>query len=298
MKPSRNNPVKMIKKKYTSGRPGNVLKAEYFYYDTAPNYNKELAIVCGGYEKCAPDFEINRSNYPYFFVKYTVRGKGFLEINKKTLPLRPGVLTGFEPGTPHRYRSDPSDPMEHIFVTFVGTDALRLFRKSLLSQRHYIEATDPEDWLKLCRKILDVGLQKSAFSQEICCSYLRILLLEEVNSHVGINAKPSIAMTTYQKCKRYINDNFSFIQSPADVAAECEVDVRYLASLFKKYDHTSAGHYIMSLKLNKAANLLLTTDDKIKVIAEKVGFCDPYHFSKNFKQFHGRSPNHFRNEHM
>lgn len=54
----------------------------------------------------------------------------------------------------------------------------------------------------------------------------------------------------------------------------------------------------MGPKLNKAANLLLTTEDKVKEIADQVGFDDPCHFSKNFKQFHGLSPNLYPKAHM
>lgn len=289
---------KKIKKKYTSGIPGHVLDAEYFYYDTAPHENQELAIVCGGYEKCAPDFDINRNKYPYFFVKYTLRGKGVLEINNQVLPLKPGVLTGFESGTPHHYRADAADPMEHIFITFIGGQAGRLFRKSDLGQRHYLETADRQGMLKICQKILATGLQKPPFSQELCCSYLRILLLEEASLLPRIGKNVSISMNTYRNCKGYIDSNFSSILSPYEVAEQCGINVRYMAALFKKHDRISPSHYIMRLKLNKAANLLLTTHLKIKDIAEQVGFYDPYHFSKNFKQFHGRSPNSYRLEHM
>jgi len=152
--------------------------------------------------------------------------------------------------------------------------------------------------LESCQKILNIGLQKPVFSQEICCSYLRILLLEQAASPSNPTAYISISMSTYQKCKRYIDSNFSAIQSPGEVANKCNIDVRYMASLFKKYGHISPIHYIMRLKLNKAANLLLTTDFKIKDIANHVGFYDPYHFSKNFKRFHGRSPNTYRSHHI
>ena len=287
-----------INRKYTSGMPGNVMDAEYFYYDTAPDYNHDLAIICGGYEKCAPDFDINRSNYPYYFVKYTIRGKGTLDINAQTIQLRPGILTGFESGTAHHYKADPIDPMEHIFITFVGRRATELFTKSTLRQKHFIETADANSMQKLCHKILDIGLQKPPFSQEICCHYLCILLIEMAVSCANSTTQLSLSMRTYQKCKAYIDAHFSWIQTPGEVAEQCDIDVRYMASLFKKHCHTSPSQYIMALKLNKAANLLLTTDDKIKEIAEQVGFLDPYHFSKNFKQFHGKSPNHYRKQHM
>ena len=289
---------KKIKEKYTSGTPGNVVDADYFYYDTVPSEFREMAIVCGGYEKCAIDFDINRNNYPYYFIKYTLKGKGTLEINNQVLSLKPGVLTGFEPGTAHHYTTDAANPMEHIFITFIGSEAGDLFQKSTLGQQHYIEASDTEGMLRICQKILNTGLYKPVFSQEICCSYLRILLLEQAASLSNPTTNVSISMSTYQKCRRYIDLHFSAIQSSGEVAEKCDIDVRYMASLFKKYAHITPSHYIMCLKLNKAANLLLTTDFKIKDISYHVGFYDPYHFSKNFKQFHGRSPNKYRSDHM
>ncbi|HOK95587.1 MAG TPA: AraC family transcriptional regulator [Anaerohalosphaeraceae bacterium] len=287
-----------IKEKYVSGKPGRVLEATYFYYDTAPTYNKDLAIVCGGYEKCAPDFDINRSNYPYCFVKYTVGGRGILDINGQHLPLRAGTLTGFQPGTAHRYTADPADPMEHIFVTFVGRQAHQLFHKSMLGRRHFINDADGQPMLKTVQKILQTGLQKPPFSQEICCHYLCILMLDWAVSCANVVTQLSQSMRTYQQCKTYIDMHFSALRSAGQAAEDCQIDVRYMAALFKKYCHIPPSRYIMGLKLNKAANLLLTTDLKIRQIAEHVGFDDPYHFTKNFKQFHGRSPKRYRQEHM
>lgn len=288
----------VIKKKYTSGKPGKVLDAEYFYYDTAPDYKKELAIVAGGFEKCAPDYEINRSNYPYYFIKYTIRGKGILEIDSQQVPLRPGILTGFEPGTAHHFIADPKDPMEHFFITFLGTQAHDLFRKSKLHEKHFIEAPDQKEMLSIFQKIVNLGLQKPEHSLEICINYLQILMLEQTSSVRQINTTNTISMNTYSQCKRIIDLNFSTIHSPNQVARECGIDVRYMASLFKKYCHIPPSQYIMRLKLNKAANLLLTTDSRIKEISYLVGFDSPYHFSKNFKKFHGLSPDHYRDKHM
>ncbi len=287
-----------IRKMYTTEFPGHVADADYFYYDTAPGDHKELAIVCGGYEKCAPDFDINRSNYPYYFIKYTVKGKGTLQIGSQTFPLKPGILTGFKPGTAHRYKADPENPMEHIFITFAGDESGNLLEKSTLAARHFIETAHPDKTLGLFNKILHTGHEKPEFSQEICCAYLRVILLEQAASLIHSNAYFSISAKTHQDCKKYIDAHFSSIKSPRQVADKCGIDVRYLSALFKRYSHVSPSQYLMGLKLNKAANLLLTTDLAIKNVAFQVGFEDPYHFSKNFKKFHGRSPNNYRRDHM
>ncbi|MEN8127218.1 MAG: AraC family transcriptional regulator [Planctomycetota bacterium] len=287
-----------IKKKYTTGTPGKVVNADYFYYDTAPGDAKGLAIVCGGYEKCAPDFDINRNTYPYFFIKYTLSGEGTLEINSQTLPLRSGILTGFEPGTAHHYKSDPNNPMEHIFVTFIGNQAANLFRKSTLATKHFIEVANQDKTLDLFNQILQAGHEKPSFSQEICCAYLQILLLEQSSSSIQPITSSAISMETYQKCKKYIDTHFSSVKSPGNVADKCGIDVRYMSTLFKKHCYIPPGQYLTRLKFNKAANLLLTTGLTVKEIAFQVGFEDPYHFSKNFKKFHGYSPRLYRIKHM
>ena len=285
---------KKIKQKYTQGTPGHVLSAEYFYFDTAPNYDKELAIVCGGYEKCAPDYEIDRNDYPYYFMKCTTKGKGTLIINSNSYQLKAGVISGFGPGIPHHYIADPTDSMEHIFITFVGTSARELLESSLLANKGILEPTNPPETVETIEKIFNIGLEKKPYSQQICCSYLRILLLMQASNVSNYQKEFSISLSTYLKCKSYIDRNFSQLNSPQQVAQALGLNIRYIANLFKKYSDITPHQYIMRLKLNKAANLLLSTTFSIKEIADLVGFDDPYHFSRNFKKFHGISPLHYR----
>ena len=291
-------PTKAIKKKHVSGTPGKVLQAEYFYYDTSPKFNKRLAIVCGGIEQCSPEYDVNRSNYPYYFAKYTIEGKGTLEINEKTIYLKPGILTGFEPGTAHHYHADANDPMKHIFVTFMGNQASELFCKSTLAKEHFIDVANFEETFSYFQKILQTGLKRPEYSQELCCNYLRILLLEQASGLFLTKKNISVSMSTYQECKKFIDNHFSTIKSPNEVAETCNINVRYMSSLFKRHGQIPPSQYLMRLKLNKAAYLLLTTDLSVKEVAFEIGFEDQYHFSKNFKQFHRMAPLNYRKEHM
>lgn len=294
---SRSN-QKIIKKEYTQGTPGHVLDADYFYYDTVPNASHDLAIICGGYEKCAPNFEIRRSNYPCYFIKYTLKGKGKLIINSGTYDLKPNVLSGFCPGVAHHYISDPNDPMEHIFVTFMGREASVLLKQSTLTDSGILEPLQPSVTLDIIENILNIGLEKKIYSQELCCHYLKILLLRQASDKKSLPQHCSTSMSTYLKCKNYIDRNFSSLSSPSQVANYFGLNVRYLANLFKHHGDVTPHEYIMRLKLNKAANLLLTSTLTVKDIGEQVGFIDPYHFSRNFKKFHSYSPQHYREAHI
>ena len=46
--------------------------------------------------------------------------------------------------------------------------------------------------------------------------------------------------------------------------------------------------------MDQAVELLLTTDDKTYIIAEKVGDSDPNYFSYAFKKKYGMSPSKYR----
>ncbi len=293
----KDNSAKIIKDQYAQNPRGKVLDARYFYYDTSPDYNRDLAIVCGGYEKCASNFDINRSTYPYYFVKYTTRGKGRLEINSRRIELTAGSVSGFCPGTAHHYRADGQEPMEHIFVTFVGAEAERLLRAGSLYEAGAVRPLKSAEVLGVFEKIFDAGIEKGRYSQEICCNYLRILFLLLGQDSGQLKRNYSQSMATYFECKKYIDDNFSQLSSSQEVAEHCAINSRYMSSLFKRYCHTSPHEYVMRLKLNKAANLLLTSSLSVKEIAYQVGFEDPYHFSRNFKKIHSLPPREYRDFH-
>jgi AraC-like DNA-binding protein len=286
----------LLKKDYELLAEGHVLDAQYFYFETHPDYDRELAIVFGGYERCACDFEIRRRTYPYYVLEYGIRGNCTLKISVTSHIIKNGVIAGFAPGNPHHYRCDPNSPLEHYWLAFVGTKAKELFEKGTLLSKGSVRGSP--NTMQLMQAIITHGIQKMPYAQEICSSFLRILLLSLPNNPDPEQQLTSTATASYQTCRRYIDENFSYITSPSQVADACGINVRYMSRLFKKYNTITPQEYITRLKLNKAVNLLLTSDLPVCKIALAVGFEDPYHFSRNFKQFHDTAPNHYRQMHM
>ena len=282
----------VLTKDYELLAEGHILQSRYFYFDTHPEYEREFAIVFGGYEKCALDFEIRRRTYPYYVIEYGISGKCTLTINTASHVLQNGFVAGFAPGSPHHYKCDSNRPFEHYWVAFVGTKADTLFEKSTLLTKG-MAAGSPQT-TQLMEAIIANGLQKSQYAQEICDSYLRILLLSLCAGQDSPQQFISAAAASYHRCQSYIDNNFSHIATPSQAADACEINVRYMSRLFKKYNTVTPQEYIMRLKLNKAVNLLLTSGMAVCKIARAVGFEDPYHFSRNFKQVHKLSPSNFR----
>lgn len=68
----------------------------------------------------------------------------------------------------------------------------------------------------------------------------------------------------------------------------------YFSSAFKEYTGMSFIQYIKKLRLAKAKELLEISNDKVYEISAKVGFENPKHFNKLFREAEGISPLEYR----
>jgi AraC-like DNA-binding protein len=276
-----------IKKEYAEGKPGHILEAKYFYFDNQDSINPELSILCGGFEKCAPDFQINRSKFPFFAILFISNGRGTFQINNKQFPISYGSLIAFSPGQKYQFQTDPKSPMEQLFVIFKGSNAKELLDKSGLETKGAIKVNDPEAVLNIFRQIVRNGLNHTDNAHSVCCCYLKAIFLEQADAQIATLSTENIAFENYAKCKTYLENNFAKIHSSKQLAELCGLNIRYIARLFKKYCNTRPYEYLLNLKMNKAANLLLTSNLNIKEISAATGIDDQYHFSRIFKKkFH------------
>lgn len=82
------------------------------------------------------------------------------------------------------------------------------------------------------------------------------------------------------------NPNFGV----AELAAQLFMTRVHLFRKLKELTGKAPTTYIREFRLAIGMELLLTTDKPIKQIAYEIGFKDPAHFSKAFKELYGMSP--------
>ncbi|QEM81189.1 helix-turn-helix domain-containing protein [Halomonas binhaiensis] len=78
------------------------------------------------------------------------------------------------------------------------------------------------------------------------------------------------------------------------LAEHCALSRNRFGELFKMTLGVTPKQYIDQQRLNRAMSLLVHSDQAIAEIAARLGFCDPYHFSKRFKQLTGETPSRYR----
>lgn len=79
------------------------------------------------------------------------------------------------------------------------------------------------------------------------------------------------------------------------ISETLQVHPAYLSREFSKYfDDLSFGDYIRKLRIDKAVQLLSTTDHSLTEVAYLTGFSDQSHFTRIFKKFTGKSPSGYK----
>ncbi|WP_027631953.1 helix-turn-helix domain-containing protein [Clostridium hydrogeniformans] len=100
--------------------------------------------------------------------------------------------------------------------------------------------------------------------------------------------------TLFKQVSEYIHEYYMDTLTIRNLAELHGVNENRLFYVFSKYAGMGAGDYLMIHRLNRAKELLVTSNIPVISIAKSVGYHDPYHFSKRFKKQFGDSPSKFR----
>lgn len=157
----------------------------------------------------------------------------------------------------------------------------------------HLYITNAEHCLELINKILNEFSFQKIYYREKSSAQLKSLLVE-LYRH-SIPGTPSSA-TTISEIMDYIKHNYDKPLTNETLSSMSGYHEYHLNRLFMKHAGTSVHKYILSIRINEAKKLLLTTEHSLTSIAEKVGFNSNTHFSSYFKQVMGISPLKFRKQ--
>lgn len=88
----------------------------------------------------------------------------------------------------------------------------------------------------------------------------------------------------------FLHKNYNRVFSLDDVASFCSVSASHLRKIFKEQTGKTVMEYREEIRINRAKDLLKSGVFKIKEVSEELGYCDVYHFSKNFKRYTSFTP--------
>lgn len=269
-----------------------VLDPSYYFLNLTLPADQELAVTCGGVERCRPDYEVNRARFRYHSIEFVVAGRGEVRLDGRTHPLRPGVAFAYGPRTSHYIRTHPDDPMTKYFVDFGGRRASAWLRGGALA-RGPIQVSDPGRIRDLFDELARSVRGGGRLAPEVTRLLLELIGLRIEELAVSGAAGPGRAMDSYQRCCRALDANPLAVRTPRALARACNLAPAYVCRLFRRFGHTTPHQALQRRRMLFAAELLQQGPLLVKEVAARLGFDDPFHFSRSFKRAHGVSPRQF-----
>lgn len=120
--------------------------------------------------------------------------------------------------------------------------------------------------------------------------FISLLKRCSLRKHPSIKKNPKI-----EKVISFIEENFTKDITLPDIAKKSFLSTSHLSHLFKRETGLSIKQYILQRRIMEAKKLLMDNyDEKISVIAKKVGFSDFQLFNRAFKKITGLTPAGYR----
>lgn len=284
-----------VPRKVRTLKPANfiskqVVVSSVFFLDEG---NSDFQVRCGGFERCQPDYRIDRNDFPWYVMEFVDDGCGKVEFDGNVEPLRPGNFFLYGPGVPHRIATDPAKPLLKYFVSFSGSEAAALLTDYELPLGKVLHCLQPEPIWRAFEALIDRGLRNSKYSASVCAAITRQLLLMCREDAVDAGSSETRPFATFSRVKDVIERGYLEYQTLEAIATACELDGPYVCRLFARFHNESPYQFLTRLRMRYAARLLLEDHTSVKAAATACGFLDPLHFSRVFKSVHRIAPSRF-----
>lgn len=263
----------------------------FFLDDSEP---ADFEVRCGGFEQTRPDYRIDRPDFPWYLLEFVHGGRGTLTLDGAKSILQPGMFLLYGPGIEHLIASDPENPLQKYFVGFSGAGADLFLRQYGLHPGMVSQCQTTEPIRRTFDTLIERGSRNSSYSRPLCAALAQQLLLMCREDAVDVGSTDTRAYATFRRVKNYIHAHYLELGSLDAVATACESDAPYLCRLFARFHDESPYHYLVRLRMQHAATMLLEGSSPIKEVARACGFPDPFHFSRVFKSIHRMPPSRFR----
>ncbi len=284
---------------------------EFFKYVNPGQEDREwgLYLNCTGKAVIRPGVTYPPSSHPsgYYFtyekgrvleeyqVHYITEGEGVYENRAGRFRISPGSLLFTRPGDWHRFRPKRSTGWVEHYLGFGGEIAHRIFRHPWLTQKNaVVHVGYREEILDTYYKVFNYVIEEKPGYQQVSAGMVMKLLGFIVSADRQRNFSGKRVEKIIQNACFSIRENVEAKIDFQSFAEENNIGYSYFRKMFKNYTGVSPLQYHLDLKVLRAKEMLLQSDQTVKEISYALGFQSIYYFSRVFKSKLGVAPTEIR----
>lgn len=252
--------------------------------------------------------------HKYLEILYILEGKVRVGIGGRETVVNPGTLifinakeehfTDFINHEKHKILCIQFEP--DFLYTIKGIDHEIKYISSLLNHKVrypvYMDACRERELLEILNELLrEVEEKKNGYELVVKADFYKLIVWyyrvaekfwkEEQDERIKYlgNDENRLKMVF-----QYVNENYMYFITTADVADYVFLSYPYFCKMFKKHMKITFMEYLNKVRMAQAKKLLVYTDFNISDIAAKTGYRDQNYFSRLFKGMFGITPSEYR----
>jgi AraC-like DNA-binding protein len=239
------------------------------------------------FEQCAPDKTKIDCIIPYSVLHFVLSGEGYINGQKVTTGT---VFISFENNRMNYYPSK-NDPWSYIYVRLMGDEIKKAFQEHNFNLGlSVVPFSDTESLFQILSLYQKLSYDGDPTAKKIIANAIFLLFKKEY----PIALTKSMPRQHVERIAKFIKENYYKKLTIEEIAKKFYLNKNYIRTIFVEQMCISPKQYLQKIRMERAAFLLINTDEDISLIAKSVGYDDALLFSKMFKQHYSISPQKYR----
>ena len=250
---------------------------------------QHLQILWVARSELTPGAGVKSHAHPYYHMFYVDAGFFRFTAGGNIYDLQPGQALLVPPQTEHGYTNETQDHGEYLEIKFTLSQNA--------ADEPGIQITDNPLVGMLFRQILKEYSDLGKLADDAAASYLNALLcaLGETRRYQKQSRQfhyvdASDYSELSQKIIHYLESHYSEDLSLDTLAQAMDYNKSYLCVAFKKDTHLTILDCLNTIRIRKAAELIVYSDHSLTQVSEMCGFASVSHFNRVFLKYAGITP--------
>jgi AraC-like DNA-binding protein len=230
----------------------------------------------------------------YYQIYYVTENRGEFIINGKPFLLEENMLIFAHPGVKHGIKPiSGENAMKDLEIKFV------ILNDDLITELHNIPHVyrGNAELQKLLYQVFNEGMEKDIHYNKVTIHLFSIFLYKLIRQYKNFDNNVediSFRQKPTTKIKEYLNLHYQEDITLDRLAEVIGYTKNYLCRIFRENTGITINEYLSSVRINKAADILASTDMEVSEVSKATGFTNVFHFIKKFKKIIGIPPGGYR----
>jgi AraC-like DNA-binding protein len=244
-------------------------------------YHKDASLI----EHAHPD---------YYQIYYVMEGCGEFLINGKLCILDENMFIFAHPGVKHGIKPIfDENAMKSLEIKFV------ILNYDLIAELQNIPHVyrGNADLQGLLYQVFNEGMEKDIYYNKLTIHLFSIFLYKLIRQYKNFDnnlENISFRQKPAAKIKEYLNTHYQEDITLDKLTEVIGYSKNYLCRIFRENTGITINEYLSNVRINRAADILASTDMEVSEVSKATGFTNIFHFIKKFKKVIGIPPGGYR----